>query len=109
MNDKVFTQFVQTVLQDRIKNAVVSVRLGHARDKHRRFDTDHDGFNIIFVIDPVYLHDPHEIERIWEGLKKWVRGWNRVDRRLVLSADELSLVEETSEGYVDWGVWRDED
>ena len=71
-----FCTFVQVVLQDQIHDAIVNVRFGFARNKRDRFDTDHDGFNITFTIDPVYLHDPSEVAKLWGKLKDWVEGWN---------------------------------
>lgn len=82
--------FIQTVLQDRIKDAHVIVRFGAARDRTRRFDTDHDGFTIVFTIDKVYMTDPREVDHMWCELKAWVKGWNEYDARRAL-ADPADL------------------
>ena len=84
-----FCTFVQIVLQDQIDNAVVNVRFGFARNKRDRFDTDHDGFNIMFTIDPVYLHDLSEVAKLWERLKGWVEGWNGYTPERAIPEGEL--------------------
>jgi len=76
--ERQFRYFIQIVLQDRINGATVTVQFGKARDTHRRFDTDHNGYHITFTIDSVYMHNPEEVAHIWGGLKKWVDGWNEV-------------------------------
>ena len=86
--------FIQTVLQDRIDNARVIVGFGQAHDTNRRFDTDHDGFDIIFTIDDVYMENPVEVEKVWNGLKQWVDGWNK-------RVDPSEIPEDTNGGDLD--------
>ncbi len=97
-----FELFIQTVLQDRIHNARVRVMFGQAHDTRRRFDTDHDGFDIIFTIDDVYMTDPVEVWKIWNGLKRWVDGWNH---QLTSPLDPSELPEDTSSGDIDSYSW----
>jgi len=92
--EKQFRYFVQAVLQSQINNAKITVRWGFARDKRRRFDTDHDGFNIVFTIDPVYLHDPTEVARIYQKLMEWVEGWNTQEAKQALTEEQASNITE---------------
>ena len=91
--------FIQTVLQDRIDNARVIVGFGQAHDTNRRFDTDHDGFHIVFTIDDIYFNNPVEVERVWQNLKLWVDGWNRYDRQV--GVDPSEIPEDTNGGDID--------
>lgn len=100
--------FIQTVLQDRIDNARVRVMFGQAHDIYRRFDTDHDGFDIIFTIDDVYMENPAEVEKVWNGLKQWIDGWNH---QLTSPLDPSEIPEDTNGGDIDTyysGVLEDE-
>ena len=92
--EKQFRYFVQAVLQSQINNAKITVRFGHARDRRRRFDTDHDGFNIVFTLDPVYLHDPAEVGRIHSLLMGWVDGWNAKEAKRILTDEQESNITE---------------
>lgn len=92
--EKQFRYFVQAVLQSQINNAKITVRWGFARNKRCRFDTDHDGFNIVFTLDPVYLHDPKEVGRIYQKLMEWVEGWNAQDAKRVLTEEQESNITE---------------
>tara|TARA_R110000751_G_scaffold150556_1_gene255507 strand:+ start:60 stop:356 length:297 start_codon:yes stop_codon:yes gene_type:complete len=92
--EKQFRYFVQAVLQSQINNAKITVRWGFARNKRCRFDTDHDGFNIVFTLDPVYLHDPTEVARIYHKLMEWVEGWNTKDAKQALTDEQASNITE---------------
>ena len=93
-----FELFIQTVLQDRIHNARVRVMFGQAHDTHRRFDTDHDGHDIIFTIDDVYMTDPSEVWKIWNGLTRWGDGWNKQEG---LAVHPSEIPEDASSGDID--------
>ena len=80
------------MLQDRIHNARVRVMFGQAHDTRRRFDTDHDGHDIIFTIDDVYMSDPGEV---W---KQWVDGWNKQER-VAIHPSEIDVGNEDIDSY----------
>jgi len=92
--ERQFRHFVQAVLQSRINNAEITVRWGFARNERDRFDTDHDGFNIVFTIDPVYMNDPKEVGRLYRKLMKWVDGWNKYPRHGQLTEEQASIITE---------------
>tara|TARA_R100000008_G_C3585031_1_gene171555 strand:- start:704 stop:1009 length:306 start_codon:yes stop_codon:yes gene_type:complete len=92
--ERQFRYFVQAMIQSKIDNAHVTVRFGAARDKRCHFDTDHDGFNIVFTLDPVYLYDPAEVKHIYERLIEWIDGWNAQERSNALTEEQASRITE---------------
>jgi hypothetical protein len=73
------------------------VMFGQAHDTRRRFDTDHDGHDIIFTIDDVYMSDPVEVWKVWEHLKQWVDGWNKRIDLSEIPEDTGMLEDESNE------------
>jgi len=94
MRERAFKHFVQAVLQSQISNAKVSVQFGRARDTVRHFDTDHDGFNIVFTLDSIYMQDPDEVVHIHRSLMDWVVGWNEHPRHGQLTEEQASTITE---------------
>lgn len=73
-----FTVATEWFLQEMILHGEVSVYMGKAK-KARGFDATHDGRDIRFVVDPLYVQDPKETHLILQKIIEWVKKWNEVE------------------------------
>ena len=73
-----FTVAVEWILQQRILNAEVIVRMGKAR-KARGFGALHNADTVRFNIDEDYMSNPEEALQMIEKLIEWVDKWNQVE------------------------------
>ena len=73
-----FTVATEWFLQQQVLNGEISVYMGKAK-KARGFDASHDGRDIRFVVDPLYVQDPEETHEILNKLYGWVKKWNEVE------------------------------
>jgi len=73
-----FTVAVEWMLQQRILNAEVIVRMGNAK-KARGFEVLHNFDTVRFTIDEKYMSDPEEALDMIEKLVEWVDKWNQVE------------------------------
>jgi hypothetical protein len=73
-----FTVAVEWMLQRRVLNAEIIVRMGKAK-KARGFDALHNDHTIRFTLDDNYVGDPKEALDMIEKLVEWVDKWNQVE------------------------------
>jgi len=73
-----FTISLEWILQQRILNAEVIVRMGKVK-RARGFDTLHNKEVVRFTVDERYVTDPKETKDMIEKLDEWVEQWNKVE------------------------------